>query len=126
MKYLKLRSAHYLDNIDLKTFSYPKMSSYKGKDSWDHQPYISAETWENYAPNTRQVYFEEYKDLDAIYPELRAEVDLWNTDPKKYWTEELIRLHELRITQLELNIAKEKDILKRTKKTLKKLQEKDA
>jgi hypothetical protein len=120
MNYLKVRGLHNLDKIDLKTFNYPRITIYVGHDTdgWDRPEVIHSYSCVPYGEKPIQLYYASNHDHAR---EIRAEVDQWNTDPKKYWEMEFTRLYELECEVLEQRIADDKKRIKKAKKMLKKL-----
>lgn len=124
MKYLKVRGLHNLDNIDIKTFHYPLTSYYLGHvDGCDRDEVIHVASSETYGQPRIQLYYANNYDNAE---EIRAESDLWDTDPEKYWNLEFIRLYEEQCAKLEQSLIDDSKLLKKSKKSLKKLQGKVA
>lgn len=125
MEYLKVRGLHTLKTINPKEFHYPSLSYYKGleTDYWDRPEVLQVQSSEPYGKPRIMVY---YNDSHVNAEEIRAEVDLWNADPKKYWNLEFIRLYEEQCAKLEQRLVDDAKLLKQSKKKLKKLQGKVA
>ncbi|WP_411721695.1 hypothetical protein [Mycetocola sp.] len=120
MKYLKL-NPHDLSRIDLKTFTYPRITYFKGldRDGWDSMRNV-LHVWMPvpYGERSINLYFKEsHENCD----EVTAEADLWNSDPKKYWADALIRATDDECSSIEAEIESRKKNLKRLKKMQKKL-----
>jgi len=123
VKYLQIRGLHTLTKIDPKGFHYPTLSYYKGHetDLWDRPEVLQVASSEPYGRPRIMVY---YKDNHDNAEEIRAEVDLWNSDPEKYWNLEFIRLYTEQCDKLEQRLIDDAKLLKQSRKKLKKLQEK--
>jgi hypothetical protein len=120
VKYLKI-NPHDLSRIDLKTFTYPRITYYKGldRDGWDSMRNI-LEVWMPVPYGEKKITLY-WKESHANSEEVTAEADLWNRDPKKYWTEAMISACEEKSASIESEIENRKQDLKRVKKMLKKL-----
>lgn len=120
MKYVQLKP-HDLNRIDLKTFKYPALTYYKGldRDGWDSMRNI-LEVWMP-VPYGEQKITLYWKESHADFDEIRKEVELWNSDPEKHWTEAMISACEEKCASIESEIENRKKDLKRLKKMQKNL-----
>ena len=111
-----------IHDLDLKNFYFPPISLryYTERNGQNEMIPTLAVTSKLLFPKPVQLYYEEYPSQHLI-AEVQAEVDLFNSDTKKYWTEMLIPLLEDDIEYQEAILEAKKAQLKRTKKNLKKL-----
>ena len=118
MKHLSL-SAFQLHKLDLTDFSFPKIH---------HSTYLERNGC-NEMETVERVWVKDIEKVDLFYTsdyfehssELIEEVRIWNTNPRKYWTELLVPLIEEDIKFKEEIIEARRKALKKSKKALKKL-----
>lgn len=118
MKHLRL-TGFQLHKLELADFTFPTLhhASYTQRNGWNEMEIVE------------RVWVKDIEEVDLFYTsdyfehssELIEEVRLWNSDPKKYWTELLIPLLEQDITFKEEVIESRRKALKKSKKALKKL-----
>ena len=121
MKYLKAQT-YQLQRLLDKDFTFPKVTVHAGTERNgrnETEEIISVYAVLPYGEPKLGLY---YQEGHANSDEIRAEVGLWNTDPKKYWIGEMARLYVEATEALEEYVAKEKERLKDHKKRLKKIQ----
>lgn len=121
MKYLNI-SPFNLHKIDFDNFHYPKLTFSKSVDRNGWNEFEDVVEVYFLGPKVFHLY---YSTSTKNWVEVNKEATLFNTDPEKYWTELLIPLLEDQCGTLEESIKAKKRRLKKTKKVLKKLQEKD-
>ena len=124
MKYLKAQS-YQLQRLLHKDFTFPRITVHVGseRNGWNEpEDIISVYACLSYGePKLGLLYQSGHENVD----EIRAEVDLWNTDPRKFWIGEIARLYVEANEALEEYVVREKERLKALKKRLKKIQEKN-
>jgi hypothetical protein len=118
MRHLNL-SPFDLHKLDLVDFTFPALhhASYTERNGWNEMETVER-VW---AMDTEKVDLFYTSDYFEHSSELIEEVRIWNSDPKKYWTELLIPLIEEDIKSKEKVIEARRKALKKSKKALKKL-----
>jgi hypothetical protein len=118
MKYLTL-STFDLNRIDFKNFTFPKLvhSRYQSTNGWNERETIE-HVWADDDEKSNLFYTSSYF---AYSGDLAEEVRIFNTNPKKYWTELLVPVLEEHAAFEEYLIEDHKKELKRTNKFLQKL-----
>lgn len=124
MKHL-YTGGHQLDRILDKNFGYPRLSIYAGTDrNGQNEMERFLKVWVPVPYGTMGLHLYSENSWDDEL-EVQDEVNLWNRDTEKHWKALAIRLLDEQCGSLEAAIQRNNADLKKYRKKLKKLQEKD-